>query len=185
MARTYNVKGTNDFMIWAVLLFALCIWAVRDGWFPPPSKLDKYPQRVAVHFEIEGRVSNILVGEDMEIASGDVLARLDAAEAERALAVAEAELAALAVSESEERDRLIPLRRALEAAQLQLVRHTLRAPEKGVILEINMATNDWVTPDDEAFALDPRHHFYPFNKSLAVFSLIGSLVCLVIHVKVR
>jgi len=40
-------------------------------------------------------------------------------------------------------------------------------------------------PEEEAVVLDPRHHFYVFNKSLAVFSLIGSIVCLVIHFKVR
>jgi len=39
MARQYDVKGTNTYLIWSAVLALLCVWAIRDGWFPPPSKI--------------------------------------------------------------------------------------------------------------------------------------------------
>lgn len=39
MARKYEVEGTRTFLIWAIVLAVLCLWAVRDGWFPPESKI--------------------------------------------------------------------------------------------------------------------------------------------------
>ncbi len=39
MARNYDVKGSKELLYWSIGLFLLCIWAVRDGWFPPPSKI--------------------------------------------------------------------------------------------------------------------------------------------------
>lgn len=39
MARQYQVKGTNTFLLWSIGLAVLCAWAVRDGWFPPESKI--------------------------------------------------------------------------------------------------------------------------------------------------
>ena len=42
MAREYDVKGSNSFLIWSVGLALLCIWALRDGWFPSESKILKH-----------------------------------------------------------------------------------------------------------------------------------------------
>lgn len=39
MARKYDVEGTRTFLIWSIVLFVLCLWAVRDGWFPAESKI--------------------------------------------------------------------------------------------------------------------------------------------------
>jgi hypothetical protein len=43
MARRYHVEGTKTFLIWAIALLALCLWCVKDGWFPAQSLLDKHP----------------------------------------------------------------------------------------------------------------------------------------------
>ncbi len=41
MARTYKVEGTRTFYYWALVLLALGLWAVKDGWFPSPGKEQK------------------------------------------------------------------------------------------------------------------------------------------------
>lgn len=43
MARKYQVAGTKKFLIWAVVLLALGIWSVVDGWFPSAETLAKHP----------------------------------------------------------------------------------------------------------------------------------------------
>jgi hypothetical protein len=42
MARHYEVQGTKSFMIWSIGLALLCIWAIRDGWFPTEAKITAY-----------------------------------------------------------------------------------------------------------------------------------------------
>ena len=34
MARQYEVKGTKTYLYWSIGLFFLCLWAIKDGWFP-------------------------------------------------------------------------------------------------------------------------------------------------------
>ena len=34
MARQYEVKGTRKYLYWSLGLAALCLWAIKDGWFP-------------------------------------------------------------------------------------------------------------------------------------------------------
>jgi multidrug resistance efflux pump len=182
MARTYDVKGTQDFLIWAVVLFGLGLWAVRDGWFPTPAKLEKYPQRVPLRFEVAGVVDEVPAQTGQEVKSGEVLARLNDAEARRKVKEAEVEIETTPI---DDRDKLVRHRRRLETARLALAQHELRAPTNGVLRVVWIKPRDTVTPEDDAAILDPRHHFYPFNKSLAFISLIGAAVCLVIHFKVR
>ncbi len=43
MAKPHQIKGTKTFLYWAIALFLLALWAIRDGWFPAASTLDKYP----------------------------------------------------------------------------------------------------------------------------------------------
>lgn len=43
VARRYHVEGTRKFLYWALILLALGLWAVRDGWFPAASTMEKHP----------------------------------------------------------------------------------------------------------------------------------------------
>jgi hypothetical protein len=36
MARNYHVEGTRSFLIACVVLAAIGLWSVKDGWFPSP-----------------------------------------------------------------------------------------------------------------------------------------------------
>ena len=42
MGRRYPVQGTKSFLITAIILLALCIWCIMDGWFPSQATLDKH-----------------------------------------------------------------------------------------------------------------------------------------------
>jgi len=42
MARKYQVQGTKTFLFWCVVLLALGLWGLKDGWFPSESKLLKH-----------------------------------------------------------------------------------------------------------------------------------------------
>lgn len=69
MAKSrFNIKGTKDFLVAAVFCGAICIWAIRDAWFPPESVLEKHPLEVPVAFEVPGVVKsiNVKVGEKVE-----------------------------------------------------------------------------------------------------------------------
>ena len=43
MARKYEVEGTKNFLIWAILLLLLGLWCVKDGWFPSETVAAKHP----------------------------------------------------------------------------------------------------------------------------------------------
>jgi hypothetical protein len=42
MARQYRIQGTREFLIWSIGLGLLCVWAIRDGWFPTESTITKH-----------------------------------------------------------------------------------------------------------------------------------------------
>jgi hypothetical protein len=33
MARRYDVEGSRQFLIWAIVLLVIGLWCVKDGWF--------------------------------------------------------------------------------------------------------------------------------------------------------
>ena len=43
MARRHHVEGTKSFLLWAIILLAVGLWAVKDGWFPSDAKLLQHP----------------------------------------------------------------------------------------------------------------------------------------------
>ena len=43
MTRKYQVEGTKTFLVWALILLAIGVWAVKDGWFPSEATLLKHP----------------------------------------------------------------------------------------------------------------------------------------------
>ena len=64
MVRHYQVRGTQSFKIWSVVLLALFAWAVRDGWFPSPSKIELHgpPSSSTDHFYPFNRTLAVLAG---------------------------------------------------------------------------------------------------------------------------
>jgi hypothetical protein len=42
MARRYKVEGTKSYLVGSIFLALLCVWAIRDGWFPSGSKIEMH-----------------------------------------------------------------------------------------------------------------------------------------------
>jgi hypothetical protein len=42
MARRYQVEGTKSYLVGSICLALLCVWAIRDGWFPTESKIEMH-----------------------------------------------------------------------------------------------------------------------------------------------
>jgi len=58
----------------------------------------------------------------------------------------------------------------------------LRAPGKGVVKKVLVSLHAQVEAGETVIAIDPRDHFYLFNKSLAIFSFIAFWVFLGVHI---
>ncbi len=43
MPRKFDVEKNKEPLYWSIGLLILAIWCFRDGWFPPESKIEKYP----------------------------------------------------------------------------------------------------------------------------------------------
>lgn len=207
--RNYNVKGTKDFLVLSIIFFLLCVWAIRDAWFPSPKTLKKHPRQVEARFDAKGLVDRIAVEPGESVSSNTTLIVLDKTHALSKIATAkeafmqckrefsERESALLEATKSgaggEKADEL---RRELEMAKVEL-NHALetfdearaaaeqcelRTPRDGCVSRIEVALHEAVHPGDLGVVIDPEDHFYPFNKSLTVISLILGVAFLVIHV---
>jgi hypothetical protein len=74
--RRFAIKGTKDFLVLAVFCAALCVWSVRDAWFPTKKILKKHPREISVAFSVPGVVERIAVAADSDIAGKMLLAKL-------------------------------------------------------------------------------------------------------------
>ncbi len=193
MARKYKVEGTKDFLYAAIVLFALGAWAIRDGWFPSESVLEKHPRTLPLAFEQGGVVADILVAPDDEVKSGQALVILQRFELESRLAALEKSLKSLdepgmddapdgAARRAEARARWTA---ELAETRAALAQRELRAPTNGYVAAVLVERNALVRPKATAVELAVKDHFYAFNKSLAFLSITAALVCLYIHYKVK
>jgi len=195
-----NTKGTNDFLIIAIILGMLCVWAVRDGWFPSrKTREEAHPVRVELAFAEAGRVAELVHEEGASYSASSPLVRLDVSSIQTEIDAVqqeveriERELAAAEAAQADA-DEVTRLRRErMEAVQRtsglrqSIATRTLRAPEKaGVVLEYMVQVGDLVEPDQAGVAVRPSTYFYTFNKSLALLSFVGAMVCLIVHLRIR
>ena len=210
--RKYSNKGTNDFLVLSLIGFFMCIWAVKDAWYPSESVLKKHPREVAAAFETAGSVDKILVAVGDSVSEKQILATLrrdrmsvEYADAKTAYSVAKKKhtmmaLASknalengasdlglsdiengLSVSEEEMAESLSKvntLRVAMDASDL-------RSSGKGQVKEIRVSTHSMVDAGETVIMINPKDHFYLFNKSLAILSFFAFWVFLAIHILAR
>jgi len=207
--RKYNVKGTKDFIVWAGIFFFLCLWAVKDAWYPSPKVLEKHPEEVTVAFEVAGSIGQLHVAEGDSIGEEQVLAELHHAKIQEKFDTAKKEYSdaknqhtlmdeALrnAVKNGASSEGIAELKQGRLDAQTamdsaleevndireKLDATELRAPGKGVVKEVLVSLHAQVEAGETVIAIDPRDHFYLFNKSLAIFSFIAFWVFLGVHI---
>lgn len=207
--RKYNTKGTKDFIVLAGIFFFLCIWSVKDAWYPSDKVLKKHPREVSVSFELDGIVGKVHVEKGSSLAEEQVLAELrrvriqeesDVAkkvftEAKSAHVQADADLQE-AVTNGESSERIAELKQSRVESQsmmdstLEQVTQLrekldlteLRSPTKGSVMDVFILPHSQVDAGEVVILIDPKDHFYLFNKSLAIFSFIVFWVFLGIHI---
>jgi multidrug resistance efflux pump len=198
--RKYHVKGTNDFIVLAGIFFFLCIWAVKDAWYPSEKVLNKHPLEIVVAAETGGIIEKVMVEEGDPVVEDKVLAvfRSDrvAEEFEKAKSAYTAakktfnllnsasqpgdaqEIAAAQEAMDQALAKVDELRVALDSMEI-------KAPDKGEIKEKHISNLSVVEAGDHVFLIDPDDHFYLFNKSLAIFSFVLFWVFLAVHLLAR
>lgn len=210
--RKYNIKGTNDFIVLAGIFFFLCLWAIKDAWYPSAKVEKKHPRAIEVAFEGGGSVEKVYVAKGDAIGEKQLLAKLRSdrvrVEYDKAKAIyteakkkhAMLELASRNAEKNGASDGgIAEIRKNLEKAtvdmdeklakvtefRLILDASELVAPSKGEIKEVRIATHSMVKAGDVVMVIDPKDHFYLFNKSLAVFSFFAFWIFLAIHILAR
>ncbi len=206
--RTYKVRVSKDFIVLSGFFFFLCLWAVKDAWFTSEKVLKKHPLSVEVSFETAGTVGQLYVGVGDAVGEGQLLAELrrtrmqldlDAAKKEYTEAKNKHALMQEAARNAEEngasdggiaeiKDSVVRAKTAMDSALKKMKESNnkmdaskLTAPTKGEIMEVYAASNRHIEAGATALVIDPKDHFFLFNKSLAIFSFFAFLVFLALH----
>ncbi len=206
--RNYKVKGAKDFIVLAGIFFFLCLWAIKDAWYPSPKVMEKHPQEVALAFETDGSIGELHVAEGDSVIEEQVLAELRHVKMQEEFEAAKKEYSAakdkhvlmdealrnavkngassegIAELKQNRIDAQIAMDSALEkvnAGRARIDATELRASDKGVVKHISVSLHDQVGAGDTVIVIEPNDHFYLFNKSLAIFSFIAFWIFLGIH----
>jgi len=210
--RRYNIKGTNDFIVLAAIFFFLGLWAVKDAWYPSEKVLKKHPLEVVASFDTDGSVDQVLVSVGDAVGEEQVLAQLRsdkvAVEYEKAKAdytekkkkhammdLARKNGEKNGISETGYNDILTSIEKSkaemdealkvVTELKAQIDSADLKSTIKGKVKEIMVGTHTMVKAGDPAIIIDPKDHFYLFNKSLAIFSFFAFWAFLAIHILAR
>lgn len=210
--RNYKVKGTKDFLVLAGIFFFLCIWAIKDAWYPSPGVIEKHPQEVVASFSIDGSVGKVVVAEGDTVGEGQLIAELRRSSIQKAFDDSKEEYSeakksfskldlavrnaakdgtteqGLAVMKKSLSDAQAAMDLALEKVNVErtnLDSTELKSPSKGLITKVVAPVHTMVAAEEAVVLIDPQDHFYLFNKSLAIFSFIAFWVFLGIHVLAR
>ncbi len=206
--RTYNVRVQKDFIVLAGVSFFLCLWAVRDAWFTTDKKLKEHPHLVEASFKTAGTVGKVHVGVGDSIGEGQLLAELrstkmevdfesakkEYTEAKNKYALTQETLGNAADSGAgdeeitEIKDSVLQTKAAMDAGlkkvgeiRVALDSTELLTPKKGEIVEVLVSPHGHIEAGETAMVIDPKDHFYLFNKSLAILSFIAFWVFLSLH----
>jgi multidrug resistance efflux pump len=191
MAKSrFNIHGTKDFLVAAVFCGFLCVWSIRDAWFPTEKVLKKHPREIAVSFKVSGVVKHITVQPGEEIKGSAVLASLydDAYRTK----VTEAEAAFEAAKEAKDPgaetklDVLMQARADLDACTVRNTDITWTTthgeePLRGRVARILVSPATRIEAGAPVLTIQPVDTFYMFNKTLALLTFIGMIVSLIFH----
>jgi multidrug resistance efflux pump len=186
----FNIKGTKDFIVAAVFCGFLCVWSIRDAWFPTEKVLKKHPREIAVSFKVPGVVKQVAVQPGDEVKGKVVLASLydeayhaKVAEAEAAFEVAKT------TKDSEVEKKLAVLMKARESLDDCTVENTDTTyktshgdePLRGVVVRVLAGPATQLEAGAPVLTIAPVDTFYVFNKTLAILTFIGMIISLVFH----
>ena len=185
----FNVKGTKDFLVMAVFCTFLCLWSVRDAWFPTKKVLEKHPQSIEVSMDVSGVIKSLPLHPGEEFIGDVVLATIHDDSYREALATAEADFTAAKEMREGVEEALAKVLAAREALKSCTLRNTDILIETshgedaltGKVLEHLVKRATHVDAGEPVLLVQPKDTFYQFNKSLAILSFMGLVAALFFH----
>ena len=187
--RFNRIKGTKDFLVMAVFCGFLCLWSIRDAWFPTKKVLEKHPQSMPVAMEVSGVIKSLPIKPGEEFAGEVALATIYDESYRKALALAEAEFAAAKEAHTgvdEALEKVLFAREELKACTLMNTDIRIETSHgedalKGKVLENLVKRSMLVEAGEPIILIQPHDTFYMFNKSLAILSSFGLIAALFFH----
>ena len=188
--RFTKIKGTKDFLVLAVACIFICLWAIRDAWFPTEKILEKHPLSYPVTVAVPGVVQTIPVEVGDEVAGSAPLLTLVATSYQAAVEAAEEAYKAAKGGDAEvlreKLDALMEARENLRATTVTCKDFNLEtshgsAPLHGVVLEILAGLATHVEAGETVLLVRPNDSFYIFNQALAVLTFFGAIFALIFH----
>ena len=194
--KRFKIKGTKDFLVAAVACLFLCLWAVKDAWFPSAKVQEKHPQSLSVSMEVSGIIKSIPVRAGDDIKGEVVLATIYEASYQKAFDEAEA---AFKDAEKNDMDAVADKVKVMLEAKAQLASCTLKNTDVQITLHgldstLHVEVLDWpadagpeirsgmsVDVGQSVLFVRPPDTFYIFNQSLAIITFFGMIVSLVLH----
>ena len=185
----FNVKGTKDFLVMAVFCAFLCLWSVRDAWFPTKKVLEKHPQSIVVAMEVSGVIKSLPMQPGEEFGGDVILAVIYDDLYREALTTAEAEFFTAKetrVGVDAALEKVLFAREELKACTLRNTDITLTTSHgedtlHGTLLEHLVKRATHVDAGEPVLLVQPKDTFYQFNKSLALLSFLGFVTALIFH----
>lgn len=188
--RRFKIKGTKDFLVLAVFCAFLCVWSIRDAWFPTKKILKKHPREIPAAFTVSGVVEKIAVAPGQEVGGKILLAKLfDEPYRARVMKADAALRAATAAGDSDLEQKAGEVAQArADVAACSLYNTDIKMTTshgedalRGKVLRIAAGPGTQVEAGEPVLLIEPADTFYLFNKSLAVLSFIGMCVALFFH----
>lgn len=188
--RFDKIKGTKDFLIMAVACAFLCLWSIRDAWFPTKKILEKHPQSYPVTVAVPGVVQTIPVKVGEEVSGARPLLTLATQAYKEAVDAAEAVYRAATESKpgdlQAELDALLKAKADLRSTTVSCTDFMLETthgtdPLHGDVLQILVEPATHVDAGQTVMLIKPSDTFYAFNKTLAMLSFAGFIAALIFH----
>ncbi len=201
MVRKYHVKGTNDYLIFGLILLAFGAWCVKDGWFPSPKVLKKHPREIPAVARIGGTLQALRVAPGQEVGSNTVVGVIQGIEvetihqqrilaerkAEEALALIKSATPADAEAIRKAEQSLEEARTRREDAERRVGMTDVLSMASGKVIRVEAAPDRRVEEGAVVAVVYPTEHanFYAFNRVSAFLCAIGAIVCFFIHMRER
>lgn len=186
----FSIKGTKDFLVMAVACGFLCLWSIRDAWFPTKKILEKHPQSVEVAMKVSGVIKSLPVAPGHEFVGSVVLVEIYDDSYQKVLTAAEVAFEeakeARATDVEDKLEAMLAAREQLNACTLRntdLTQKTSHGEDslRGTVLTHLAKPATHVEAGEPVLLVRPKDTFYAFNKTLAIFSFIGVVVALFFH----
>lgn len=189
-SRFDRIKGTKDFLVAAVVCAFVCLWSIRDAWFPTEKILEKHPQSYPVTVAVSGVVHTIPVKVGEEVSGSEPLLTLGTHAYKEAVAAAEAASRGAKESHSEnlqaDLDALLKAEENLKSTTVACTDFMLETshgtvPLHGKVLQILVKPATQVNAGETVMLIQPTDTFYNFNKTLAILAFVGFITALFFH----